>query len=121
MILNQNGRVPTKAFDYYESIFYAFYNKEIRICDTDMIAALADAVGMLDIANYLGCVNIISKPVEVALMKHGQSLFRSIQSMPLGWARMALTIQSKTIFSECIIHLAETGRNFARRRGRWTG
>jgi hypothetical protein len=105
MILNENGRVPTKAFDYYESIFYAFYGKEIRICDTDMRAALADVSEMIAIADYLGCVNIISKPVEVALLKHGQNLYRSIQSVPAQWAVMAYEIKSESIFREAMIHL----------------
>jgi hypothetical protein len=106
LILNQNGRIPTKAFEYYETIFYAFYGKEMRICDTDMGTALRDCIEMVDIARYLGCINFISKPVEVALMKHGQALYRSIQSLPLGWSEMARQIKSETIFRECIIHLA---------------
>ncbi|KAF2681698.1 hypothetical protein K458DRAFT_456763 [Lentithecium fluviatile CBS 122367] len=106
LIINENGRVPTKIFDHYEAILYAFYNKEIRICDTDILAALAEAIDMIGIAKYLGCVTIISKPVEVALMKHGQALFRSVQSMPVGWVEMALDIRSETIFRECVIHLA---------------
>ncbi|KAF2646212.1 hypothetical protein P280DRAFT_464449 [Massarina eburnea CBS 473.64] len=105
LVINENGRVPTKIFDHYESIFYAFYNKEIRICDTDMRAALEDVMQIINIADYLGCTNIISKPVEVALLKHGQTLYRSIQSTPAGWARMAYDLKSECIFTEAMIHL----------------
>ncbi|KAF1958034.1 hypothetical protein CC80DRAFT_503562 [Byssothecium circinans] len=106
LILNQNGRVPTKVFDHYESIFYAFYNKEIRICDTDMRSALEDVTQMIAIADYLGCNNIVGKPIEVALLKHGQNLYRSIQLAPAQWAIMAYDIKSEGIFKEAIVHLA---------------
>jgi len=106
LIINENGRVPTKIFDYYEAILYAFYNREIKICDTDMSSALSDCVGMLEVATYLGCINVISKPVEVALSKHGQPLFRAIQAQPAVWATTSLMLQSETIFRESLVHLA---------------
>jgi hypothetical protein len=110
-VINDNGRVPTRVFDYYENVFYAIYNKPIRVCDTDMGTALQDCIEILGIAKYLGCVNVISKQVEVALMKHGQLLFRSIQKMPVSWVDMALNIKSETIFTECMIHLAGNWKN----------
>lgn len=78
----------------------------MRICDSDMRAALDDVIQIIAIADYLGCTNIISKPVEVALMKHGQSLFRAVQSMPHLWAKMAYDIKSELIFREAMVHLA---------------
>ncbi|PVH93358.1 hypothetical protein DM02DRAFT_604063 [Periconia macrospinosa] len=105
MILNENGRIPTKVFDHYEAILYAFYNKEIRISDADMRAALQDVTQMVCIAEYLGCVAVISKPVEVALLKHGQNLYRSIQAMPASWIGMATSIKSESIFKEALCHL----------------
>lgn len=106
LVVNENGRVPTKIFDYYEAILYAFYNKDIPIRDADMGSALNDSMGMLDVAKYLGCVNIIRNPVEIALTKHGQTLYRSIPNTPAVWAGLALDLQSETIFRESIIHLA---------------
>lgn len=106
MVVNENGREPTRAFDHYEAILYAFYNKEMRIRDTEMAVALEDCLRIIDIAEYLGCLNVIGKPVEVALMKHGQDLFRSIKSLPIGWATMSWSIKSEIIFRESIIHLA---------------
>jgi hypothetical protein len=115
LILNENGRVPTKIFDYYEAILYAFYNVEIKICDTDMGSALNDCAGMLQVADYLGCINVISKPIEVALTKHGQLLFRypgpsrcssAIQAHPAAWATSSLMLQSELIFREALVHLS---------------
>ncbi|KAF2868170.1 hypothetical protein BDV95DRAFT_501221 [Massariosphaeria phaeospora] len=106
MVINENGRIPTKTFEYYESIFYAFYAKDIEICDDDMGSALTDAVHLIEIAEYLGCVSVISKPVEVALVKQGQALFRGIQELPYLWIVMAHRLKSELIFREAIIHLA---------------
>jgi len=60
-VLNENGRVPTKIFEYWERVLYAFYGTEIRIADEDMGAALGDCVGLIEVAEYLGCVNLIGK------------------------------------------------------------
>lgn len=106
IILNENGRVPTKVFDFYESIFYAFYNKEIQFRASDLNSALHDCQQMIDIAGYLGCTNIVSKPIELALMKHGQELFNMIKKVPYLWVKTAIVIKSELIFRESMIHLA---------------
>ncbi|KAL1793908.1 hypothetical protein ACET3X_007329 [Alternaria dauci] len=107
LIVNENGRVPqaTKVFDYYEAIFYAFYNKELSIDDSDMSAALEDCYQLLCIADYLGCTILISQPIEIALLKHGQDLFRAIQKKPYAWIEMSYRIRSEPIFRECMVHL----------------
>ncbi|KAI8937943.1 hypothetical protein NX059_005626 [Plenodomus lindquistii] len=70
-----------------------------------MSAALQDCYQLLQISDYLGCTRLISKPIEVALMKHGQDLFRAIQGKPHAWIDMASRIKSELIFRECMIHL----------------
>ncbi|KAF1836385.1 hypothetical protein BDW02DRAFT_241870 [Decorospora gaudefroyi] len=107
LIVNENGRIPQahKAFAHYEAIFYAFYNKELTIDDTDMSTALSDCYQLIQISDYLGCTSLISKPIEVTLLKHGQDLFRAIQSAPYAWIEMAFRIRSELIFRECMIHL----------------
>jgi hypothetical protein len=107
MIVNENGRIPMahKVFDSYEAVFYAFYNKELKIDDTDMSAALSECYQLIEISNYLGCTSLIGKPIEVALFKHGQDFFRAIQNKPHAWIIMANRIRSEMIFRECMIHL----------------
>ena len=60
-VLNENGRVPTKLFDHWERVLYAFYGTEIIIADADMGVALIDCIGLIQVAEYLGCVNVIGK------------------------------------------------------------
>jgi hypothetical protein len=107
LIINENGRIPQaqKAFGHYEAVFYAFYNKEITIDDTDMTAALQDCYHLLQISDYLGCTSLVSKPIEVALLKHGQETFRAIQTAPHLWVEMAYRIRSEMIFKECMVHI----------------
>ena len=107
LVVNENGRIPRadKTFDHYEAIFYAFYNKDIVIDDTDMSAALQDCHELLQISDYLGCTGLINKPIEVALLKHGQGLFRAIQKTPLAWIEMSYHIRGELLFKECMIHL----------------
>ncbi|KAH9861428.1 hypothetical protein J1614_011174 [Plenodomus biglobosus] len=107
LIVNENGRIPkhSKAIAAYEAVFYAFYNNEITIDDSEMSVALQDCYQLLQISDYLGCTRLISKPVEVALMKHGQDLFRAIQGKPHAWIDMGCRIKSELIFRECMIHL----------------
>ncbi|KAH8696964.1 hypothetical protein GQ44DRAFT_788189 [Phaeosphaeriaceae sp. PMI808] len=107
IFINENGRSrqAEKAFTHYESIFYAFYNKHLTIDDSDVTSAKQDCIELLQIADYLGCTPLISKPVEVALLRHGQELFRDIQGASHLWIVMAHRIHSELIFKECMIHL----------------
>jgi len=89
----------------YEAVLYAFYNNEVSIDDGEMSAALADCYLLLLIANYLGCTRLISKPIEVALLKHGQDLFRAIRDKPHAWLQLACHIKSELVFRECMVHL----------------
>ncbi|KAH7378264.1 hypothetical protein BKA66DRAFT_421489 [Pyrenochaeta sp. MPI-SDFR-AT-0127] len=118
LIVNENGRIPQahKAFGYFEAIFYAFYNKDLAIDDTDMSAVLSDCYQLLQISDYLGCTGIISKPIEVALLKHGQDLFRAIQGAPHAWIEMAYRVRSELIFRECMIHLVGSWKKFKSNR-----
>lgn len=70
-----------------------------------MQAALEDCYKLVTIAKYLGCTSLVGKSIEVALLKHGQSFFRSIASVPHLWAPLAYSIRSELIFRESFIHL----------------
>ena len=75
-----------------------------------MSAALQDCYQLLCIADYLGCTRLISKPIEIALLKHGQDLFRAIQKKPHAWVEMSYRIRSELIFRECMVHLVGNWR-----------
>ena len=114
LIVNENGRIPQadKVFGQYEALFYAFYNRGLVIDETDMLAALSHCYELLEISDYLGCTSLISKPIEVALLNHGQGLFRAIQNSPSAWIEMSYRIQSESMFQECMIHLVGNWKTF---------
>lgn len=113
IIFNENGRVPTakEGGRRYETILYAFYNKDIVVDDSNMETALTDCYKLVTIAKYLGCTSLVGKSIEVALLKHGQSFFRSIASVPHLWGSLAYSIRSELIFREAFIHLVGSWKN----------
>ncbi len=82
-----------------------------------MSAVLDDCVKLIEISDYLGCTRMISKPIEVALLKHGQDLFVAIQNNPSIWITMSDRIQSESIFKECFIHLVGNWRTLESKPG----
>jgi hypothetical protein len=82
-----------------------------------MSAALSDSYQLLRISDYLGCTGIISKPIEVALLKHGQGLFRAIQGAPYAWIGIAYRIRSEIVFKECMVHLVGNWKTLKTRPG----
>lgn len=81
-----------------------------------MSAALSDCYQLLQIADYLGCAGLIRKPIEIALLKHGQDLFRAIQSAPYAWIEMGYRIRSELVFRECMIHLIGNWKTYSEDR-----
>lgn len=53
--------MPTKIFESWERVLYAFYGTEIHIADDDMGAALRDCIGLIEVAEYLGCLALIGR------------------------------------------------------------
>ena len=109
--LNENGKVPLKLFEHYENIFGAYYGNDIIINDVTIATALEDAVGLIEVAEYLGSTAVVAKSIDIALFKQGQVLFRSIASKPDAWVDLAYRIKSELIFKESVIHLV----------GQWNG
>ncbi|PSN60077.1 hypothetical protein BS50DRAFT_656304 [Corynespora cassiicola Philippines] len=109
-VWNLNGLPTPKIFEQYKTILYAFYTSTVEISSKTMEGALDDSVGLIYIAEYLGCVPMVAKPVEVALVRHGQALYRAIAKMPVAWLNMASRIKSELIFKEAMVHLAGNWR-----------
>lgn len=81
-----------------------------------MTVVLSDCYKLMEICDYLGCISLISKPIEVALLQHGQDFFRGIQSVPYLWIALAYQIRSEMIFKECMIHLVGNWKTFRNSR-----
>ncbi|KAF2197990.1 hypothetical protein GQ43DRAFT_474960 [Delitschia confertaspora ATCC 74209] len=112
LLLNENGKVPIKVFDHYENILNAMNGEDIKISDVDMTNALGDAVEIIQIAEYLGAVQVISKPIDIVLFTQGQVLFRSIAAhhgLGSAWPTASISddrkkAMEKSIRDVCIKH-----------------
>ncbi|KAF2807229.1 uncharacterized protein BDZ99DRAFT_536533 [Mytilinidion resinicola] len=111
--LNENGKVPTKYFEYYTGIIGTFYGQELTLNDVGIQSALEDAIGLIEVAEYLGSVAAVSKNIDLALIKQGQVLFRSIANNPLEWVDLAVRITSEIIFKEAVVHLVGRWNEFS--------
>lgn len=101
----ENGKVISPVYNHYDNLFRAFYNKTPEVDDTNIATVLNDCMGLVDVAESLGSIACISESVDIALLRHGQVLFRSVAGNPIAWSDLACRVRSPSIFKECLIHL----------------
>lgn len=101
----ENGKVVSTLYKHYDNLFRAFYNMTPDVDDTNIATVLNDCMGLVDVAESLGSIACISESVDIALLRQGQILFRSIAGNPIAWSDLACRVRSPGIFKECLIHL----------------
>jgi hypothetical protein len=101
-----NGRINNNpVYKHYDNIFSAYYYRPVTLNENNIQALVADIVGLIEVAEYLGSLKVINMPVDNALIKQGQVLWRSISANAAVWSNLALRLRSDMIMKECIIHL----------------
>lgn len=55
-----------------------------------MTVVLSDCYKLMEICDYLGCISLISKPIEVALLQHGLRLLSRDPERTLSVDRIGL-------------------------------
>ncbi|MCJ1416479.1 hypothetical protein MMC32_002817 [Xylographa parallela] len=101
----ENGKVPNEKLKHYDNLFRSFYNEELNIESKNLATALHDCMGMVNLAESYLCVDAVRESVDVALLRQGQVLFKSISQNPVQWANFACRIRSPSIFKDSLIHL----------------
>ena len=99
-----NAKVTSGIYKNYENILKAFYNEPLEIDGASFMTSLQDCWGLTDLAETYGAVKTVSDRVDVALIRHGKSLYRSIANDPVAWMNFACQIKSEIIFRESMIH-----------------
>ncbi|KAL2003981.1 hypothetical protein VTN02DRAFT_1277 [Thermoascus thermophilus] len=99
------SRVHEMAYKNWYNLLGAFYNRTPEINDTDMSSLVTSCMGLVEVAESIDAVGVIRESVDIALLRQGQVLFRSIAANPSPWADLAIRIHSPTIFRESVIHL----------------
>ncbi|KAI9812308.1 MAG: hypothetical protein M1827_004757 [Pycnora praestabilis] len=101
----ENGKIVKEIYKHYRNLFRAFYNEQPKLNDTNIATVLNDCMGLVDVAESLGSINVISQSVDISLLQQGQVLFRSIAANAIAWSDLAYRVRSITIFKEAIVHL----------------
>ena len=110
-----NGKVPNPVYKHYDNLFRALYNEALDIDGTDLASVLGDCMGLVNIAENYECVSCVAESVDIALLRQGQVLFKSIANNPVAWANFAMRIKSPTIMKDCLIHLVGKWRMLSER------
>ncbi|KAI9788749.1 MAG: hypothetical protein M1816_006606 [Peltula sp. TS41687] len=110
-----NGRESKELHGQYDRLFRAFYHIRPNFDDRSISAVLYDSMGLIELADAVGSIEAISETVDIALMRQGDILFKSIAANPATWSDLALRISSPTIFKEAIVHLVGQWQSMASR------
>ena len=92
-------------YNHYDNLFRAFYNLHLEFDDQNLATVLRDSMGLVGLAENYGSADTVAESVDIALLRHGQILFKSIAQNPVAWSNFACRIKSPTIFKDCLIHL----------------
>ena len=106
----ENGKVPHESLQHFKNVFRSFYNEKLHLNTKNLATVLHDCIGIVNVAENYECISAVRESVDVALLRQGQVLFRSISQNPVAWANFACRIRSPTILKDSLIHLV----------GRWT-
>ncbi|KAL1863543.1 hypothetical protein Plec18167_000637 [Paecilomyces lecythidis] len=90
---------------HWDNLLGAFYNRTVDISNMDMANVLRSCVGLLETAESIEASEIIRQSIDIALLRQGQTLWRSIASQPIPWANLGDRIHSPTIFRDAVIHV----------------
>ena len=101
----ENGKVPNEAYKHYDNLFRAFYNLQLKFDTKNLPTVLRDTMGLVEVAEFYGAINSLAESVDVALLRQGQILYKSIARNPIAWSKFSCRIQSPTIFKDSLIHL----------------
>ncbi|THX59763.1 hypothetical protein D6D06_01795 [Aureobasidium pullulans] len=92
-------RFRPSLFSDYDRLLRSIANQPIVLNDKSIETVLPDAMGLIEVAEYLGSV------IENYLLARGQDFFKAISIDPIIWIDVAYRIESKVMFKEALIHL----------------
>ncbi|KAI9713689.1 MAG: hypothetical protein M1828_001378 [Chrysothrix sp. TS-e1954] len=100
-----NGLLRNPIYKHYDNILRAFYSEPLQFDRKRVHVAMLDCMAVINIAEGLDCVSLISMPVDSALIRFGQELWHAIAQAPVRWANIALGLKSELLYREAVIHL----------------
>jgi hypothetical protein len=98
--------VPEPLLQHYTNLLGAYYNKPIHFDETNIATVLKDIIDTIDMAEEMGSISVVQKPIESVLSKQNQILWRSMESNPVAWIDLCYRIRSEHFFGEALKFLA---------------
>lgn len=89
----------------WSNIFRIFYD-EPPVLDTDgQGSILANCQMLFEKAEELHSTGVVSRAIQTTLLTFDQTLYKLISQDPVSWVKLAVCIQSGSVFKESMIHL----------------
>ncbi|KAF2254017.1 hypothetical protein BU26DRAFT_418224, partial [Trematosphaeria pertusa] len=89
----------------YTQIFGIFYNIAPQVSTTDIGTTLVQSEELVKIAAELGCLCLLRPHLGNVFSQYRQALFLAIKSDPARWIQLAIVLENKSIYTECLVHL----------------
>ncbi|KAF1957374.1 hypothetical protein CC80DRAFT_470586 [Byssothecium circinans] len=96
---------PKAALACYTQVLGAFYSIPPPISTVNISTALVQAEELVKLAADLGCLHLLRPYLGHVLGEYRQKLFVAIKQDPPRWVRLALSLENKSIYTECLVHL----------------
>ena len=94
-----------RLYASYDNIFRIFYGKRPHFDDSNFDSIAAGCISVIEVAQFLGCVDKVREPIERTLQKQGQSFYRAIAANAVPWMDIGQRLRSHLIFKESLIHV----------------
>ncbi|KAF2673087.1 hypothetical protein BT63DRAFT_475648 [Microthyrium microscopicum] len=101
------------ACDTYSKVFDAIYNRPLKTSGVTVYEIKNEVTDIVNVAETLGCIHVVSRQVESMLTEYGQDLWINVAMNPLAWSDLATRIGSVTIVRELVIHLVGQWAQFS--------
>ncbi|KAF2104549.1 hypothetical protein NA57DRAFT_51368 [Rhizodiscina lignyota] len=101
----ENGKMPNPIYDHYRRVLGALYAFTFDVAADDITEVLRDVLGLIEVGEYIGCVPMIARTIDLALVSQGVTLYRSISGNPVAWLSLSMRVQSEIVFREGVIHI----------------
>ncbi|KAI9844333.1 MAG: hypothetical protein M1837_005637 [Sclerophora amabilis] len=103
---SETPELTTERFETYNNLFLTFCNLPPLLSRTSISDALSQTESLICLATIYSSFATIRSHVGNLLSEHRQALYTSIAENPFRWVKVGVALESSTIFTEAVIHLA---------------
>ena len=89
----------------WSNIFRIFYDESLVLDADCQSSILANCQMLLEKAEELHSADVVSRALQTSLLAFDQTLYQLISQDPVSWIKLAVSIQSGSVFQESMIHI----------------